>query len=62
MAVISLNVFNLFLWLLTYRLGGDATVQFIVVSFVGIFNTSGIYWIVRRLNHDHLFYRTLKRV
>ena len=62
MAVISLNVFNLFLWLLTYRMGGDATVQFLVVSFVGIFNTSGIYWIVRRLNHDHLFYRTLKRV
>ena len=61
-AVISLNVFNLFLWLLTYRMGGDATVQFLVVSFVGIFNTSGIYWIVRRLNHDHLFYRTLKRV
>lgn len=60
--VISLNVFNILMWLLAYQLGGNATVQFCVVCLVGIFNTSGIYWIVRRLKHDHFFYRALKHL
>lgn len=60
--VLSLNLFNMLCWLLSYQLGADDTVQFLVVVLVGFFNTCGIYWIVRRLNHDHLIYRALHRL
>lgn len=60
--VIFLDIFNMLIWLLTYQAGGNATVQFLAVVAVGMFNTSGIYWIVRRLNHRHFCYRALRRL
>jgi len=60
MMVIGLNVFNMFCWFLTYALGGSVTLQFIVVVLVGVFNTSGVYYIVRRMNHERRPYRMLE--
>lgn len=60
--VILLNALNIFCWFVSYQLGADATVQFLVVVFVGFMNTSGIYYIVRRMNHDRHPYKVLKRI
>ena len=52
----------IFCWFISYQLGADATVQFLVVVLVGFMNTSGIYYIVRRMNHERHPYKVLKRV
>lgn len=62
MAVITLNVLNIICWFISYQLGASATGQFIVVVIVGMLNTMVFYYIVRKLNHDHLTYRILKRL
>ncbi|MGN0070098.1 MAG: glycosyltransferase family 4 protein [Prevotella sp.] len=62
LCVVCLNAMNMLLWLLTYQLGGNATVQLLVVLVVGIANTTGFYYIVRRLNHRHFAYRLLFRL
>ena len=62
MAVITLNVLNIICWFISYQLGVSATGQFIVVVIVGMLNTMVFYYIVRKLNHDHLTYRILKRL
>ena len=55
-----LNLLNVACWLLSYQLGGTPTVQLFVVCLIGFFNTTGFYIIVRRLNHSHSAYKTLK--
>lgn len=62
LCVILLNLLNVLCWFITWKLGGGALDQFTVVVFVGLFNTVGIYYIVRRLNHDRLPYRILHRL
>lgn len=59
-SVISLNAFNVFCWLLCYLFGGDATEQFIVVVVVGLLNTIGFYYSVRKMNHQRAPYRALR--
>jgi hypothetical protein len=61
-SVITLNVLNILGWLATYQLGGDATVQFLVVVAVGLLNTNGFYYVVRRMNHELAPYKALKRL
>ena len=61
-SVITLNVLNILCWLATYQLGGDATVQFLVVVAVGLLNTNGFYYVVRRMNHEQAPYKALKRL
>lgn len=61
-SVITLNVLNILCWLATYQLGGDATVQFLVVVAVGLMNTNGFYYVVRRMNHERAPYKELKRM
>lgn len=58
--VIMLNVFNLLCWLMSYLLGVGPTGQLIVVVIVGMINSFGFYYIVRRLNHDHWQYKLLR--
>lgn len=58
-AVVTLDAVNVFCWLIAYLMGGDATVQFIVVVFVGLANTVGFHYVVRRMNHQRLPYRCL---
>jgi hypothetical protein len=62
LCVISLNLLNVLCWFITWKLGGGALDQFAVVICIGLFNTVGIYYIVRRLNHDSLPYRILHRL
>jgi len=57
--VIGLNVLNMTCWFVSYLLGANVTVQFIVVVIVGFLNTSVFYYTVRRMNHNHLPYRSL---
>lgn len=40
-------------------LRADATVQFLVVFVIGIFNTYGVHYIVSNMNHERLPYRVL---
>ena len=62
-AVISLDFINILIWMYVYyELGWGPTRQFAMVVLIGIFNTYGIYYIVRRLNHNHFAYRFLKRL
>ena len=61
-AVISIDFFNILCWLVSYQLGAGPTVQLLVVMAVGILNTMGFYYIVRRLNHQRLFYRMLTKL
>lgn len=58
--VVSLDILNILIWLLTWRLGGNATVQFIVVTAVGLFNTTGLHYIIRRMSHERRPYRLLR--
>jgi UDP-N-acetylmuramyl pentapeptide phosphotransferase/UDP-N-acetylglucosamine-1-phosphate transferase len=60
--VISLDAFNVLCWFITYCLGGDATIQFIVVVIIGLINTTGFHYSIRRMNHNRLIYRGLKRL
>ena len=60
--VILLNLLNVLCWFITWRLGGGALDQFAVVVIVGLFNTVGVYFIVRRLNRNRLPYRILRRL
>lgn len=60
--VLTLNLINVVCWFITWRLGGGALDQLIVVALVGFLNTSGVYLIVRRLDHTHLPYRLLRRL
>ena len=62
-AVITLDFINILIWVyIYYVLEWGPTRQFITVVLVGIFNTYGIYYIVRRLNHDNLAYRCLVKI
>ncbi len=61
-AVVSLNALNVVCWLVCYLFGGDATVQFAVVFVVGLLNTNGVYYAVRKMNHHRWPHRTLKRL
>lgn len=62
-SVITLDFLNVLAWLFVYYgLEYGPTVQFIVVVLVGLFNTCGFYLIVRRMNHEHLPYRILKKI
>jgi UDP-N-acetylmuramyl pentapeptide phosphotransferase/UDP-N-acetylglucosamine-1-phosphate transferase len=62
-AVITLDFINILMWVYVYYvLEWGPTRQFITVVLVGIFNTCGIYYIVRRLNHDNLVYRCLVKI
>ena len=47
---------------MSYQLGAGPTVQLLVVMALGILNTMGFYYIVRRLNHQRLFYRMLTKL
>lgn len=49
--VLSLNAVNVVCWTLCYLFGGGATAQFLVVAAVGLMNTCGFYYAVRRMNH-----------
>lgn len=60
--VLSLNFFNVLCWLATYQLGGGAMYQLVVVVFVGFMITTGFYYVVRRLNHEHWPYKALKQM
>ena len=62
LCVILLNLLNVLCWFITWRLGGGALDQFAVVVLVGFFNTTGIYYIVRRLDRNKLVYRILHRL
>ncbi len=61
-AVVSLNALNVLCWLVCYLFGGDATVQFAVVFVVGLLNTNGVYYAVRKMNHHRWPHRMLKRL
>lgn len=61
-AVVSLNALNVVCWLVCYLFGGDATVQFAVVFVVGLLNTNGVYYAVRKMNHHRWPHRMLKRL
>lgn len=61
-SVLSLNAFNVLCWFISYQLGASATVQLLVVVVIGVFNTVGFYYIVRRLNHQRMPYKILKRI
>lgn len=61
-AVITLSSLNILIWFLSYQFGADATGQFIVVFIMGIAQTFGFYYIVRRLNHSNLSYRILYKI
>ena len=58
--VIGLNLFNMLCWFVTYMLGGNATVQFMVVVVTGLTITVGVYYTVRAMNHERICYRILK--
>ena len=60
--VLSAECFNLLCWGITAKLDASATVQFVVVCFVGIMTTTGFYYIVRRLNKNSIFYKILHRM
>lgn len=58
-AVISIDFFTILCWLASFQLGASPTVQLIVVIVLGVLTTTGFYYVVRRLNHKRLPYRTL---
>ena len=60
--VISLNLLNIVCWFVSCELGGNATVQFIVVFVVGVLNTTGVYLLIRKINKDCILYRGLKKL
>lgn len=59
-AVLSLNALNMLCWFLCYLFGGDATAQFVVVFVMGLLNTNGVYYAVRKMNHHRWPHLTLK--
>lgn len=59
-AVLSLNALNVLCWFLCYLFGGDATAQFVVVFVMGLLNTNGVYYAVRKMNHHRWPHLTLK--
>lgn len=59
-AVLSLNALNVFCWFVCYLFGGDATAQFAVVFVMGLLNTNGVYYAVRKMNHHRWPHLTLK--
>ena len=60
LCVIFFDIINVICWLISYRLGYSPTIQFFVVVFVGLLNTTFFYYIVRRMDHHNFFYRLLK--
>lgn len=58
-AVISINFFTILCWFASFQLEASPTVQLLVVIALGVMNTTGFYYIVRRLNHQRLPYRIL---
>ena len=59
-SIITINCFNVFLWVLSFLLGFGPTGQFLVVFTFGLLNTVGFYYTVRRMNPKRLPYRILK--
>lgn len=45
-SVILLNLVNVLVWWISFRMGASVNLQFIVVIFMGLFNTFVIYKIV----------------
>ncbi len=62
LCVYILNGLNILLWFVTWQLGFGPTVQFLVVVAVGVANTTGFYYVVRRMNRERIPYKTLKRL
>ena len=60
MMTLTLNALNILAWWITYLLGGSVTLQFIVVATIGMLNTTGVFYTVRRLNHERMSYRFLR--
>ena len=60
--VFILNGLNILLWFISWQIGFGPTGQFLVVVAVGLFNTTGVYFTVRRMNREHLPYRVLKKL
>ena len=62
-SVITLDFINIMIWVFVYYvLEWGPTKQFLIVVLVGLINTCGFYYIVRRLNHNHIFYRGLEKI
>jgi UDP-N-acetylmuramyl pentapeptide phosphotransferase/UDP-N-acetylglucosamine-1-phosphate transferase len=55
--VFILNGLNVLMWFLSWQAGLDATGQFFVVVIIGTLNTTGFYYIIRRLSPSHPVYR-----
>ena len=62
LCVFVLNGLNIVMWFLSWQLGFDATGQFLVVVAVGLLNTTGVYFTVRRMNRKRLPYLILKKL
>lgn len=58
-SMIFINAVNVFFWVLSFLLGFGPTGQFLVVFFIGLINTVGFYYVVRKMNHHRLPYRCL---
>lgn len=58
--VFVLNGLNILMWFISWQIGFDPTGQFLVVVAVGLINTTGVYYTVRRMNRKHFPYRVLK--
>ena len=62
-AVITLDFINIMIWMFVYYvLEWGPTKQFAVVVLVGLINTCGFYYVVRRLSHNHFLYRGLEKI
>jgi UDP-N-acetylmuramyl pentapeptide phosphotransferase/UDP-N-acetylglucosamine-1-phosphate transferase len=61
-SVILLNLSNILCWFVSWRLGAGAFEQFCVVVMIGVFNTTGIYYIVRCLDHRHKPYQIILKI
>ena len=62
LSVIFLNLLNVICWFVSYQLGASPTVQFLVVLILGVLNTTGFYFVGRKLSPDHILHRMLIRL
>lgn len=62
-SIILLNLINVFIWWISFRMGASVNLQLIVVVFMGLFNTFMIYKIVYwAKKYDTKMYRTLLKI
>ena len=59
-SIIFINVLVVACWFVVYLFGMGPTGQFLVVFCIGLLNTVGFYYTVRKMNHHRLPYRCLK--